>query len=131
RHAAALALVATAAVVAPSAAQAAEQLAGLTADNQIFLFRSDSPGNLQNAVPVTGLISNEQLLGLDSLAATGRLYALGSTNRIYVVDPITGVATAVSNTPFSPPLNGTAFAFSVDPGTFQARSVSDTAQNLR
>jgi len=129
RHAA-VALVVAAAAAAPSAAQAAEQFAGLTADNQIFLFRSDSPGNLQNAVPVTGLQSNEQLLGIDSLPATGRLYALGSSNRVYVVDPITGVATPLSNTPFSPPLNGTAFAFSIDPVMLQARSVSST-QNLR
>lgn len=126
----AIALAAVAFVAAPAAAQAAEQLAGVTADNQLYLFRSDSPGNLQNAVPITGLQSNEQILGLDSLASTGRLYALGSTNRIYVVDPITGVATPISTTPFSPPLNGTAFAFSIDPTTLVARSISST-QNLR
>jgi hypothetical protein len=126
----ALVLAVAACAAAPSAAQAAEQLAGVTADNQLYLFRSDSPGNLQNAVPITGLQSNEQILGVDSLAATGRLYALGSTNRIYVIDPLTGVATPITNTPFSPPLNGTAFAFSIDPGTLVARSISST-QNLR
>lgn len=129
RHTAA-AVVAVAAIAAPATAQAAEQLAGVTADNQLYLFRSDSPGNLQLAVPVTGLQSNEQLLGLDSVATTGRLYALGSTNRIYVIDPITGAATPISTTPFSPPLNGTAFAFSIDPVTLAGRSISAT-QNLR
>lgn len=129
RHTAA-AVVAVAAITAPATAQAAEQLAGVTADNQLYLFRSDSPSNLQLAVPVTGLQSNEQLLGLDSVATTGRLYALGSTNRIYVIDPITGAATPISTTPFSPPLNGTAFAFSIDPVTLAGRSISAT-QNLR
>lgn len=110
---------------------AAEQFAALTSNGWITLFRSDSPGNLQNAVPVSGLQSGETLVGLDSLAATGRIYALGSSNRVYVVNPITGVAVALSNTPFSPPLNGTVFGFSIDPTTLQARSISDTGQDLR
>lgn len=124
-------LVAGLALGAPASAQAAEQFAGLTADNQIVLFRSDSPGNLQNAAPVSGLQANEMLLGLDFVSATGRIYALGSSNRIYVVNPVTGTATAVSNTPFSPPLNGQAFTFAIDPTSFEARVVSNTGQDLR
>jgi hypothetical protein len=125
------ALVAGLGLCVPASAQAAEQFAALTSDNQIVLFRSDSPGNLQGAAPVSGLQMNEILLGLDLLPATGRLYALGSSNRIYAVNPVTGVATAVSNTPFSPPLNGQSFAFAIDPVSFEARVVSNSGQNLR
>jgi hypothetical protein len=109
----------------------AEQFAGLTDAGQIVLFQDQSPGNLQHAVTVTGLQPDEKLLGLDGLSATGRLYALGSSFRIYTVDPITGAATPVSTSPFSPPLNGQSYGFSIDPSTLLARSVSDTGQNLR
>lgn len=109
----------------------AQQLAGLTASNQILLFRSDSPGNLQGSATVTGLQSGERLLGLDADPANGRLYALGSSNRIYAIDPVTGEATAISSTPFSPPLNGQSFTFSIDDSTQQARVLSDSGQDLR
>lgn len=116
---------------APASAQAAEQFAALTSDGQIMLFRSDSPGKIQGAELVTGLQPAETLLGLDVLPSTGRLYALGSTNRIYAVNPLTGAATAVSSTPFSPPLNGVTFTFGIDPTTSEARVVSNTGQDLR
>ncbi len=111
-----LALAAVAAVLClpVASASAAEQLVGLTADNQLLLFRSDSPSNLQGSVTVTGLATGETLLGIGYQDALGRIYALGSTNRLYVVNPITGAALPVSTLPFSPPLNGDAFAFAVD-----------------
>jgi hypothetical protein len=115
---------------APASASAAEQLAGLTADNQLLLFRSDSPSNLQGAVTVSGLATGETLLGIGYQEALGRIYALGSTNRLYVVNPITGAALPVSTLPFSPPLNGDAFAFAVDNTTNLARSYSSSGQNL-
>jgi len=126
-----LALAAALGLCAPAAASAAEQLAGLTEDNQILLFRSDSPGNLQGAITVSGLQTGETLVGIGWLDSTGRLYGLGSTNRVYVINPLTGAATPLSNTPFSPPLNGATFAFAIDPWSQQARSYSSTAQNLR
>jgi hypothetical protein len=115
---------------APASASAAEQLVGLTADNQLLLFRSDSPSNLQGAVTVTGLATGETLLGIGYQETLGRIYALGSTNRLYVVNPITGAALPVSTLPFSPPLNGDAFAFALDNSTNLARSYSSSGQNL-
>ncbi len=49
---------------------------------------------------VTGVAPGQQLVGLDVRPATGQLYALGynttaQTARIYLLDPTTGVATAV------------------------------------
>jgi hypothetical protein len=114
----------------PASASAAEQLVGLTADNQLLLFRSDSPSNLQGSVTVTGLATGETLLGIGYQESFGRIYAMGSTNRLYVVNPITGAALPVSTLPFSPPLNGDAFAFAVDNSTNLARSYSSSGQNL-
>ena len=126
-----LALAAALGLCAPAAASAAEQLAGLTEDNQILLFRSDSPGNLQGALTVSGLQTGETLVGIGWADGIGRMYGLGSTNRVYIINPVTGAATPVSNTPFSPPLNGASFAFAIDPSSQQARSYSSTEQNLR
>jgi hypothetical protein len=118
-------------LLVPAAASASEQLAGLTDDNTVVYFRSDSPGNLQGAVTVTGLQTGEKLLGISWVSSVGRLYGLGSTNRIYTINTITGLATPLTNIPFTPPLNGTVFAFGVDAQAQQARSYSDTNQNLR
>ncbi len=114
----------------PASASAAEQLAGLTADNQLLLFRSDSPANLQGAVTVTGLETGETLLAIGYQDQLGRIYALGSTNRLYVVNPITGAARPVSTTAFSPPLNGDQFTLALDNSTNLARVYSNTGQNL-
>jgi hypothetical protein len=118
-------------LLVPAAASASEQLAGLTDDNTVVYFRSDSPGNLQSAVTVTGLATGEKLLGISWVAGIGRLYGLGSTNRMYAINTITGAATPLTNIPFTPPLNGTTFAFGVDVQAQQARSYSSTNQNLR
>jgi hypothetical protein len=126
-----LALALGLALLAPAAASAAEQFAGLTDDGQLLYFRSDSPGNLQGAVSVTGLQTGETLLGISWVPSVGRLYGLGSTNRIYTINTITGAAIALTNIPFTPPLNGTTFAFGIDAQSQQARSYSSSSQNLR
>lgn len=127
----AAALAAVLALALPAGAQAAEQFAGITSDNQVVLFRSDSPGNLQGAAPIAGLQANETIVAIDQLPTTGRVYALGSSNRVYLLNVVTGTAAPISNTPFSPPLNGQSFTFAIDPTTFEARVVSNTGQDLR
>lgn len=114
----------------PAGALAADQIAGVTDDNQIVLFRSDSPGNVQFSVPVSGLPSGEKLVGLDSRPATGALYALGRTSRIYRVDLGSGAAAAVGD-PFNPLLDGAGFGFGTNPVADALRAVTDNRQNLR
>jgi hypothetical protein len=114
----------------PAGALAADQIAGVTDDNQLVLFRSDSPGNVEFSVPVSGLPSGEKLVGLDTRTATGALYALGRTSRVYRVDLGSGQAIAVGD-PFNPLLDGTSFGFGSNPVADALRAVSDTRQNLR
>ena len=78
---------------------------------------------------VTGLQSNETLLGIDFRPATGELYGLGSTSRLYKVDPTTAVATAVGGQ-FSRCLSGFSFGFDFNPVIDRIRVVSETNQNL-
>src|SRR4051794_30919620 len=114
----------------PGGALAADQIAGVTEDNQLVLFRSDAPGNIQYSVPVSGLPAGEKIVGLDRRTGTGALYALGATSRIYRVDLGSGQALAVGN-PFTPALSGGMFGFSANPVGDNLRSVSDARQNLR
>ena len=117
-----------AAAVLPAMAQ--ERLVGIAPKGRLVFFRSHDPGEVM-VLKVTGLRKNEKLLGLDLRPATGELYALGSSSRIYVIHPGTGAATAVGNAPFTPALNGTRFGFDFNPVVDRIRIVSNTGQNLR
>ena len=50
---------------APSAASAADVIYGLTDNNRILRFNTDSPARIQATVPVQGLEQNETLVGID------------------------------------------------------------------
>src|SRR6185503_9884471 len=67
----------------------------------------------------------------DFRPATGQLFALGSSSRLYRLNTTTGTATRVSNSALSPPLNGAAFGFDFNPAVDRIRVVSDGRQNLR
>lgn len=129
---AALSLAAAGAVVpaAPSAAAAGGVLVhGLTSDNRIVSFRAETPETVTAEQAVTGLQPGEDLLGLDVRPADGRLYALGSAGRLYIVEPATGAATFAAG--LNVPLRGSTFGVDVHPGRDVLRVVSDDDQNLR
>jgi hypothetical protein len=112
------------------ATASAEDLFALTTGGTLLRLDSESPGKIINAVPLSGLQGGETVVGLDFRPTTGQLLAVGSTSRVYVVEPNTGVATAVG-VPFSPALSGTHFAVNFNPTVDRLRLVSDTAQSLR
>ena len=118
------------ALAAPSAASAAEELAAVTNSNKILTFASDSPGNIDSAYPLTGLASGEKIVGLDTRPATGQLYGLGKTGRIYVIDAASGATRGVAG-PISPVPAGTTFGFNFNPTVDRIRITTDTRQNLR
>jgi hypothetical protein len=109
----------------------AEGLTGLTTAGNLVTFDSNSPGTISFTVAVTGLQASESLLGIDRRPADGLLYGLGSTSRIYTINTTTGFATAVSASPFSPALTGTAFGFDFNPVPDRIRIVSTDTSNFR
>jgi predicted lipoprotein with Yx(FWY)xxD motif len=115
---------------APATAATNGSLAyGLTSDNKIVSFRVGAPSTVLTDVAVSGLAAGEDLLGIDIRPATGQLYALGSTSRLYVIDPLTGVATG--GAALSTAVSGTAFGVDFNPVVDRLRVVSDADQNLR
>lgn len=90
-------------------------------------------GKVLNSVTITGVQAGEKILGIDFRPATGKMYALGSTSRIYIIDPNTGVAQMVGAGPFTPSLAAgyTTVGFDFNPVVDRIRIVTDNDQNLR
>jgi hypothetical protein len=100
-----------------------------TTKNDLVRFDRDSL-RIRSQQPITGLAAGEKVLGIDVRPANGQLYALGSTNQVYTVSPLTGAATKVG-TPFSPAVFGKGVGFDVNPAVDRLRVVTSTGQNLR
>ena len=109
----------------------AETIVALTSSNRLVSFDHATPGTTTSIVQVTGLQPSETLLGLDFRPATGGLYALGSTSRLYILDTTTGAARLVGSGAFTPALNGTRFGFDFNPAVDRIRVTSDADQNMR
>ena len=109
---------------------AAQSALGVTSTSQLVRFDVAFPGELVTSVPITGLQGGENILGIDFRPATGELYALGSTSRLYVINPTSGAATQVGTSGLFA-LNGTSFGFDFNPTVDRIRVVSDTDQNIR
>jgi hypothetical protein len=98
--------------------------------NQLVIFNPNSaPVNLP--IPITGMAAGETVLGLDFRPATGQLYALGSSSKLYILNTSSGLAAAVGLAPFTTLLSGTDFGFDFNPTVDRIRVVSNTGQNLR
>ncbi|WP_304065918.1 DUF4394 domain-containing protein [Pedobacter glucosidilyticus] len=99
------------------------------ANNNLLIFNLTKPEPVSKTI--TGLQASETIVGLDFRPLNGQLYGLGSSSRIYVINPATGVATAVGVLPLVPLLSGTSFGFDFIPNADLIRIVSNTGQNLR
>jgi hypothetical protein len=104
---------------------------GLTLDNQLVRFDTDTPQTIISTVPITGLQTGEFLHGIDFRPDTGTLYGLGSRRRLYTINAVTGEAQAVSNTNFVPALTGNSFGFDFNPTVNRIRVTSNRDENVR
>ena len=78
---------------------------------------------------LSGLGSNERLVGIDYRPLTGQLYGLSDRDAIYTLDASTGSAMKVGGG-FTDNLNGGAFGFDFNPVIDKIRIVSDANQNI-
>ncbi|MGB8192256.1 MAG: DUF4394 domain-containing protein [Chitinophagaceae bacterium] len=104
---------------------------GVTSSNQLLQYNAKSPGVIDATVAITGLQTGETLLGIDFRPATGQLYGVGSTSRIYIINHLTGRATAIGTTAFSPAISGSIVSFDFNPTVDRIRLVTSSGQNLR
>ena len=103
---------------------------GVTTTNNLVRFNSIMPEVIVSTVAITGLQPSENVLDIDFRPATGQLYALGSTSRLYTINTTTGAATQVGSAG-SFTLNGTDFGMDFNPVVDRIRVVSDADQNIR
>jgi Domain of unknown function (DUF4394) len=118
-------------IAIPIDAPELQEVYALTPANQLLGFKASNAKRIRSQIDVTGLQSGESLVGVDFRPATGRLYGVGSTSRVYVIDPVTGTAVAIGAAPFTPALDGTEFGVDFNPQVDRLRVVSNTGQNLR
>lgn len=109
----------------------AELVYGVTAQGNLITWDSGSPTNLLSGIALAGLQLNETLVGIDLRPANGQLYGIGSTSRLYNINPATGVASQVGMGQFAPLLDGNTFGMDFNPTVDRIRVVSNADQNLR
>lgn len=103
----------------------------LADDNRIMMFNArdlDSPMNIKS---ITGLADGEMIVSIDYRPATGQLYALGSSSRLYFINENSGEATALGEGSFSPAINGDNASLDFNPTVDRIRLVTASGQNLR
>lgn len=118
------------AAIGVASAAHAELAYGTTQSGFLVSFDTATPGTIISGTPIQGLLSNEQLVGIDFRPATGELYGVGSFSRLYRIDTASGQANPVGPQ-FSPALNGAAFGIDFNPTVDRIREVSDADQNQR
>ena len=104
---------------------------GLTGANQLVTANANASATFTSTTAVTGLQAGESLLAIDFRPATGQLYGLGSTSRLYSIHTGTGAATMIGAGPFTPAISGTIAGFDFNPTVDRIRLVTSTGQNLR
>ncbi len=103
----------------------------LTNDNNLLLVNADLPSQTIKKTAITGLRTNEKMLGIDFRPSTGQLYGVSDSSRLYAINPQTGAALQIGANPFVPALSGTIVGFDFNPTVDRIRMETNTGQNLR
>ena len=94
-------------------------------------FDTNFPAFVRSIRLIQGLQPGEGIMAIDFRPANKKLYGLGSSSRVYVIDTETGTASAVGTGPFTPALDGTEFGFDFNPTVDRIRVTGNKGQNLR
>lgn len=91
-------------------------------NNRLIVFGSESTGSISRAYAIQGVPFLSRIVGLAFRPSTGVLYGVGNDSRVYIVDPLSGVATPVRADRFSPTIASFFdfhFGMAFDPDTEQ------------
>jgi hypothetical protein len=101
----------------------------VTDANVLISFEAIDPSVTLSTIAITGVQIGEQVVGIDFRPATGQLFGLGSSGRIYTIDIGLGIATQANMVTITG--NDVDFGFDFDPVADALRIVSDGNTNLR
>lgn len=113
----------------------------LTDAGLLASFNSDKPDTLVSRETITGLRTNDSLVGIDYRPADNKLYGVGRLGNIYIIDPLTTRAefksamtadTVDTTLPYAG-ITGDVTLMSVDfnPAADRLRVIGNDGQNLR
>jgi hypothetical protein len=102
---------------------------GLTDDNQLVRFRTNTPQSTRNVGFFSGLQTDTKLVGIDFRVQDGLLYGVGDAGGIYTIDTTNAALIFVDRLDIA--LIGTSFGVDFNPAANALRIISDTGQNLR
>jgi hypothetical protein len=104
---------------------------GLSGSGQLSKFNAMNASSPLSTITISGLQTAESILAIDFRPATGELYALGSSSRLYIINTVNGTTRMVGTDPFIPALTGDIAGFDFNPTVDRIRVVTGTGQNLR
>ena len=101
--------------------------------DRLVSFNSNTPGTLLTNIPLTGLATNEDIMGIDFRPADGQLYGIattGTVSRVVRINTTTGAVTTVGSG-FTPALSiSTFYGVDFDSTTDRLRVVNFNDQNI-
>ena len=102
---------------------------GLTTDQTLVAFASNTPTKVTTLGRIRGLTGDRRLVGIDCRVADSTAYGVGDAGGIYRLR--LGDATATKVSQLTVPLSGRAFDIDFNPAANRLRIISDSGQNLR
>lgn len=103
----------------------------LSNTNAIVKYNAQNLNTPVSSTPITGLTAGEQIVSIDYRPATGQLYGLGSSSRLYFINEESGAATPLGATAFTPVIDGANASINFNPTVDRIRLVTEAGQNLR
>jgi len=117
--------------LAPEAPSRPDTIYVVTGRNELIRFNAGRPDYLDEVLQVKGLQADETVMGMDFRPANGRLYAAGSSGRLYTLDVKTGVASHVGSGSFAGALTGIEAGFDFNPVADRIRMIDNAGNNFR
>lgn len=100
-------------------------------NNTLISIQHTTPGQIVSSVVISGLALGEVIRGIDFRPASAQIYAITSGNRLFTINPATGVALQVGAGFPNTPLQGTNVGFDFNPVADRIRVTTDLRENLR
>jgi Domain of unknown function (DUF4394)/Calx-beta domain len=104
---------------------------GLTTADTLVNFDSARPDVIRSSTSIGGLQPGESILAIDSRTTTGQVFGLGSSGRVYRIDPFTGTTAQVGDGPIATSLSGGDFDIDFRSSSSTLRIVSDGGMDVR
>jgi len=103
----------------------------VTNGDTLVTTRENTPGTVRQRLPIFGLDQEEDIVGIDVRPATGELFALADSGRLFTIDTVTGDATQVGSGSIGFDVSGGPTGFDFNPTVDRIRVVKQDGTNFR